>query len=103
MWERCRFCASRDARELVLVEGEQACPSCAGSPLCDRCGHPRGAHTGVFRPGGRRCAHVWSDFQTGIRVPCVCDGFTPVDGALRDAAFAAGETDDGLPPLRLAP
>lgn len=102
MWERCRFCGSGDARELVLVEGEHACPSCAGSPLCNRCGHPRRAHTGVFRSAGRSCTHVWSDFQTGVHRPCACEGFAPMRVPIRDAGFLEREPDDGLPPLRVA-
>lgn len=102
MWERCRFCGSSDARRRVLVDGEHACPSCAGSPLCDRCGHPRAAHTGVFQLRERGCTHVSTDFQTGVQVPCACEGFAPVDGALRDAGFLEREADDGLPPLRVA-
>jgi hypothetical protein len=102
VWERCRFCGSTDARRRLLVDGEHACPSCAGSPLCDRCGHPRRAHTGVFRRGGRSCARVRTDFQTGVRVSCGCEGFAPVDGPLRDAGFVDRDADDGLPPLRLA-
>jgi hypothetical protein len=86
----------------VLVEGELACPTCAGSPLCDRCGHRRADHSGVFRPGGRRCGRVRVDFQTGVRVPCGCEGFTPVGGPLREANFLDRDPDDGLPPLRIA-
>jgi hypothetical protein len=103
VWERCRFCGSTDARDLVLVDGEHACPSCAGSPLCDRCGHPRRSHVGVFRAGGRRCEHVWCDFQTGVRLACPCEGFAPVRGAIRAAGFLAHDPDAGLPPLRVAP
>lgn len=102
MWERCRYCGSTSARELVLVEGEMTCPACAGSPLCDRCGHPRRNHTGVFTPAGRSCRHVWEEFQTGFRKACACEGFAPIVTELRDAGFTAREATDGLPPLRVA-
>lgn len=100
MWEQCRFCGSREARALVLVEGELACPRCAGSPLCDCCGHARGMHTGVYDNRARRCKYVRVDFQTGWKVECNCAGFAPVTGAFRDAAFANAPDDDT--PLRVA-
>jgi hypothetical protein len=100
MWERCRYCGSQDGRALVLIEGELACPRCAGSPLCDRCGHPRGAHTGVYDKRARTCRNVWVDFQTGTKVTCECAGFAPVAGALRDSEFANAPDDDT--PLRIA-
>lgn len=102
VWERCRFCGSTAGRALALVEGELACPACAGSPLCDRCGHRRAAHSGVFRRGGRSCGHVRVDFQTGVRLPCACEGFIPLTGGLRDATFLDRDPDEGLPPLRIA-
>ena len=88
MWEACRFCGSTDGRELVLVAGERACPRCAASPLCDRCGHPRESHSGVFVAAGRTGAHVWLDLPSLTKVDCDCKGFAPVTGAFRDAAFA---------------
>lgn len=100
MWEQCRYCGSREARTLVLVEGELACPRCAGSPLCDCCGHARGMHTGVYDKGARTCKYVRVDFQTGWKVECNCTGFAPVTGAFRDAAFANAPDDDT--PLRVA-
>jgi hypothetical protein len=42
------------------------------------------------------------DFQTGVRLPCGCEGFAPVGGSLRDAAFVERDPDDDLPPLRIA-
>lgn len=60
------------------------------------------AHTGVFRRGTRSCARVRVDFQTGVRAACACEGFVPLAGGLRDAAFLDGDPDDGLPPLRIA-
>jgi hypothetical protein len=100
MWEQCRYCGSREGRELVLVEGELACPRCAGSPLCDRCGHQRGMHTGVYDKHKRTCRHVWFDFQSLSKITCDCTGFVPLNGALRDAEFV-NAADDG-PPLRIA-
>lgn len=100
MWERCRYCGSREHRDLVLVAGELACPRCAGSPLCDGCGHPREMHTGVFDKGKRSCRHVWFDFPTLSKIYCDCIGFTPVTGSFREASFMNRPEDDT--PLRIA-
>jgi hypothetical protein len=100
MWEKCRFCGSRQGRALVLVEGELACPRCAGSPLCDRCGHPRGAHTGVYDKGTRSCKHVWFDTPSLSKIACNCVGFEPVEGDISDAGFVNVPDDDT--PLRVA-
>lgn len=83
-----------------MVEGDLACPRCAGSPLCDCCGHTRGLHTGVYDKHARTCRHVWVDFQTGTKITCRCTGFAPLVGAFRDAAFANAPDDDT--PLRIA-
>jgi hypothetical protein len=58
-------------------------------------------HTGVFISRGRSCKHVWEEFQTATHLPCVCEGFAPVTGALRDAAFTDRDVGDDLPPLRV--
>ena len=77
------------------------CRVCANSPLCDRCGHPRGDHAEVFvRGDAPRCNRTVGDFQTLTSWDCPCPGFRPVDGPLREAAFA--EPDDDPTPLRLA-
>jgi hypothetical protein len=101
MWEGCRYCGSREGRALVLVEGELACPRCAGSPLCDCCGHPRGRHTGVYDKSARSCKYVWFDVPSLSKITCDCAGFAPVTGALADAGFANAADDDT--PLRIAP
>lgn len=100
MWETCRYCGSDARRLTVIAQGERACPRCAGSPLCDGCGHPRQSHTGVFASGGRTCNHVWLDLQSLTKVPCTCAGFAPVSAAFGDATFAQPD-DDGFE-LRLA-
>lgn len=82
-----------------MIAGEDACPRCAASPLCDRCGHQRELHTGVFRDGARVCKHVWLDLQSLTKIACDCAGFAPLQGAFRDATFA--EADDDFR-LRLA-
>jgi hypothetical protein len=89
-------------RLIVFEEGERACPTCAGSPLCDLCGHPRLNHMGVFTQAARECRHVWEEPQTGFRMACACEGFAPVVSALRDAAFTERDITDDLPPLRIA-
>ena len=94
MWERCRYCGSTDARALVVLGGEHLCPRCAASPLCDRCGHQRESHTGVFQDGDQTCRHVWLDLQSLTKIPCDCVGFRPVDGSYSEAAFAAPDPDD---------
>jgi hypothetical protein len=100
MWERCRYCGSFDGRLIALAAGDRACPRCAGSPLCDACGHPRESHHGVFARNGRRCRHVWLDLPSLTKVTCNCEGFTPVVSSFREASFAAVDEDE--PPLRLA-
>ena len=102
MWESCRYCGSTSARELVLAEGEQMCPACAGSPLCDRCGHSRSHHTGVYTSAGSSCKRVWEELQTGFRKDCDCEGFVPVTTDLAEASFLNVDVTDGLPPLRVA-
>jgi hypothetical protein len=101
VWEQCRYCGSLDARGLVVIAGEHACPRCAASPLCDRCGHQRESHTGVFRDGARTCKHIWLDLPSLSKVSCDCSGFAPIAGSFRDASFADAGDDDELP-LRLA-
>ena len=88
------------ARGLVVIAGEHACPTCAASPLCDRCGHRRESHAGVFRDGKRECDHVWLDLPSLTKVSCDCIGFAPVVGRFRDAHFA-DETTKEEPPLRV--
>jgi Zn-finger nucleic acid-binding protein len=77
-----------------VIAGEHACPRCAASPLCDRCGHQRESHTGVFRDGARMCKHVWLDLPSLSKLACECDGFAPVTGAFSDAAFAVADEDE---------
>jgi hypothetical protein len=83
---------------------EWMCPRCAGSPLCDRCGHPRGDHAHVFVRGGLGgCRREVGDFQSLTHWTCDCAGFRPVAGGLRDATFAGTDNAPApLPPLRLA-
>jgi hypothetical protein len=77
------------------------CRACENSPLCDRCGHPRGDHAEVFvRGDDPGCRRLVGDFQTLSSWLCSCPGFRPVAGSLREAAFA--EPDDDPKPLRLA-
>jgi hypothetical protein len=101
VWERCRYCGSTDGRGLVVLAGEHACPRCAASPLCDRCGHRRESHTGVFQNGVRACKHVWFDHPSLTHVGCDCAGFAPVEGAFADASFAQPDEDEDFR-LRIA-
>lgn len=90
--QRCRSCGN--SGRLRLVDGLAVCDDCANSPLCDRCGHPRGDHGQVFVRGVRGgCRRVVADFQSLTADGCGCDGFLPVRGALRDAAFAEPDPD----------
>jgi hypothetical protein len=100
MWKCCRYCGSSEGRLVALEEGDRACPRCAGSPLCDRCGHPRESHSGVFAPNGRLCRYLWFDHPSLTKVACECEGFVPVVASFREASFAA--LDENEPPLRLA-
>jgi len=77
------------------------CAACQNSPLCDRCGHPRGDHRQVFIRGETpECARRISDFQSLSSSRCDCPGFRPIEGPLRDASFAAADEEDP-PPLQL--
>jgi len=71
----------------------EICASCAGSPLCDRCGHARSKHTGVFDRGRAGCSVIVRDFQSLSSSPCPCPGFESVRGPLRDATVAAPDPD----------
>jgi hypothetical protein len=86
MFRSCRYCGSELDRAREPLE---VCPSCADSPLCDGCGHPRSHHRHVFVAGGPAgCTYAIRDFQSLSSRCCDCSGFTPVRGELRDAAFA---------------
>jgi hypothetical protein len=85
VFRTCRYCGDVLDRARRPLE---VCSSCADSPLCDGCGHTRGAHTKVFVPGGPAgCTHLTRDFQSLSALSCDCTGFRPIHGALRDAAF----------------
>lgn len=101
VWEICRYCG-RERKTGEPPWSDLTCPRCAGSPLCARCGHPRGDHARVFtnRPTAR-CDFVAYDVQALMSSACDCDGFVPVEGSFADAAFA--NADDDLPPLRIVP
>jgi hypothetical protein len=88
MWEQCRLCGSRNDRQVVVRAGEHMCPRCAASPLCDRCGHRREDHTGVFIAAGKTCTHRRYDVQSLSRIECPCEGFAPIQGSFAEATFA---------------
>jgi hypothetical protein len=82
------------------------CPTCGGSPLCDRCGHPRRDHVRVYVQGGtRECRRRIGDFQTLTSTACTCAGYIPVEGSLADAGFAQADPvideDLTMAPLRV--
>jgi hypothetical protein len=93
------MCGAEQAKPLAAFDLRARC---AGSPLCDRCGHPRSGHAGVFVRGvGARCCRPLGDFQSLSRYVCDCAGFRPIAGPLRDASFAeAVEPTAPLPRLR---
>jgi hypothetical protein len=98
-FSNCRYCGSELDRAREPLE---VCPSCADSPLCDRCGHARSDHSYVFIAGGPAgCAFVIRDFQSLSAHPCACTGFSPVRAALRDAGFAKPDPDPLTLPLRV--
>jgi hypothetical protein len=100
MFAICRYCGDELDRPGEPLE---VCASCAGSPLCDRCGHARADHSHVFIGGGRPgCLIVIHDFQSLSSSRCSCPGFAPVRGALRDAGFAEPDPDPLTLPLRIA-
>lgn len=94
----CRHCGTDGVASDAPIA---TCDACANSPLCDRCGHPRGDHGQVFvrgvEPG---CRRLTGDFQTLSSSLCPCPGFRPVAGPLREAGFARPDEDPA--PLRLA-
>jgi len=94
----CRYCGAELDRARRPLE---VCSSCEGSPLCDRCGHPRADHTRVFaRRTAAGCRRVVGDFQSLSTWRCECEGFRPVSGALSEAAFADPDPDPLAAPLR---
>ena len=94
----CRHCGTDGVPTTAPLA---LCRGCANSPLCDRCGHPRGDHAQVFvRGDDPGCRRLVGDFQTLTSWLCSCPGFRPTAGPLRDAAFA--QLDDDRTPLRLA-
>ena len=103
----CRLCGSLWPRSTHRwIDEGGGCPSCAGSPLCNSCGHPRSDHVRVYVKGGKReCRRRIGDFQTLSSAPCDCAGYVPLAGALADAEFAQAEVagEEPLPALRLAP
>jgi hypothetical protein len=99
MFRSCRYCGSELERAREPLE---VCPSCEHSPLCDRCGHPRSDHRLAFVPGGPAgCTYPIRDFQTLSWWRCDCAGFTPLRGALRDAAFAEPDSEPLAGRLRI--
>ncbi|HSP73842.1 MAG TPA: hypothetical protein VLN26_15815 [Gaiellaceae bacterium] len=50
MFGICRYCGAELIHDRAPLE---ICPRCEDSPLCDRCGHPRGDHGRVFVRGVR--------------------------------------------------
>ena len=84
-----------------LDEGLGVCRDCENSPLCDRCGHPRGDHVRVFhKRGAAGCDWDVFDFPTMTSEPCACAGFRPVTTPLSEATFAQPEPDE-VDPLEL--
>jgi hypothetical protein len=97
-FRQCRYCGDVLTRARAPLE---VCASCADSPLCDRCGHPRADHTHVFTARAPRgCSRFINDFQSLSRSRCDCEGFLPIRTRLRDAAFTAPDPDPLELPLR---
>jgi len=95
----CRYCGDELSRARRPLE---ICAACEGSPLCDRCGHPRSDHNHVFVRGVRvGCNRRLGDFQTGMTWSCDCDGFRPIVGGLSEASFAAASDYDDAPITKL--
>jgi hypothetical protein len=101
VFRTCRYCGAELSRARKPLE---VCSACENSPLCDRCGHPRGDHTHVFARGvASGCNRMVGDFQTLTSWRCDCEGFRPISGSLGEASFAQPDPDAAeLPPLRLA-
>lgn len=76
MQTTCRICgttiATWEERSALLGGG---CARCEGSPLCDRCGHPRREHYGTF--GGSKSAgckkKIYADDSLAVS-RCGCEG-----------------------------
>lgn len=90
----CRYCSTGHVDDSAPA---WTCPACAGSPLCDRCGHPRSDHGQVFIRGvPAGCRREVGDFQSLTHWQCDCPGFRPVTTGLADAGFAL---PDAMSPL----
>src|SRR5262245_29592687 len=96
----CRVCGSvwPTASHYWVTKGG-GCRTCGGSLLCDACGHPRATNVAVYQRGKRSCTFRAVDVQSLSHRECDCDGYVPVAGALRDAAFAQPDTGP-IPRLR---
>jgi hypothetical protein len=97
---QCRQCGAEWPREEVVdVAAGHGCPSCGGSALCARCGHPSKAHFGKYGSGRRGCRARDHDLQSLTAEACSCSGYAKRTGELAASEFAEPEP---LPPLRIA-
>ena len=100
MTKMCRICGSvwPFPSHYWITDGG-GCRTCGGSPLCDQCGHPRADHVAVYAKGERQCKFRAVDVQSLSHLPCACTSYTPVEGRLANASFAAPDSGP-LPRLR---
>lgn len=98
---RCRYCGEPESGSADFGSG---CRRCGGSPLCDRCGHARKEHRGLFGGGGQGCRERLYDFESLSASDCSCEGYLARTRNFAEAEFAAppDEGEQDFPPLRLA-
>jgi hypothetical protein len=95
----CRYCGTRSDD---LASADEACPQCAASPDCGRCGHPRSGHVGLLRDG-RGCAHVWVEEPATLVTGCTCAGFVAVAASLDEELMLVVEGRHGDTPVPVVP
>jgi hypothetical protein len=86
----CRVCGTTVALfELRDATSGSGCTRCEGSLLCERCGHPRPEHFGVYVGAKRHgCDYVVRSEDSLAQSRCGCDGYLRATRPLAEAAFA---------------
>ena len=102
----CRSCGATVAIwELRDAAQGGGCARCEGSPLCERCGHPRSEHSGVYAGARQRGCKVKIFALEDLAVSrCGCSGYQRATAPLAQAAFATEDVpvvDTAIPELRV--
>jgi hypothetical protein len=94
--------ATREERSALLGGG---CVRCEGSPLCDRCGHPRREHYGTFgrsKSAGFR-KKIYADDTLAVS-RCGCEGYVRAHDGVRASRFVDEDVplvETTMPKLRV--